>query len=94
MVEPEIHPLALCLLDDIVSVLLTEIARQSSRDVCETAHEALVLKFVYMCIRLTVCLPHYWYATNILDLTLGSVVKASAPTQVNSYNLTGKESSS
>lgn len=92
MAEPEIHPPASCLLDDIVSVLLTESARQSSRDICETAHEASVLKFVYMRTHLTVCLSHYWYV--ILDLTLGSVVKASAPTEVNSYNFTKNKSSS
>lgn len=90
MVEPEIHPPALCLLDDIASILLAESAQWSSRDVCETAREASVLKSVHMCIHLTVCLSHYWYATNILDLTLGSVVKASSPTEVNSYNLTKK----
>lgn len=73
------------------SILLTERAQQSSRDVCETAHEALVLKFLYMCIRLTVCLSHYWYV--ISDLTLGSVMEASAPTEVNSYNLTKNKSS-
>lgn len=59
MVEPEIHPLALCLLDDIVSILLTENAQRRSRDNCKTAHEASVLKFVSMCICLTVCLSHY-----------------------------------
>lgn len=56
MVEPEIYPPALCLLDDIVSILLTESSRQSSRDVCETAHEASVLKFVYVYICLTITL--------------------------------------
>lgn len=54
MVEPGVRPPPLCLLDDIASILLTESAQWSSRDVCETAHEASVLKFVYVCIHLTV----------------------------------------
>lgn len=47
--KPEIHPLAFCLLDDISSILLTESSKQCSGGVCETAHEASVLRFVDMC---------------------------------------------
>lgn len=54
MVEPEIHPPALCLLDDTVSILLTESAWWSARDICETVHKASVLTFVYVCIHLIV----------------------------------------
>lgn len=42
MAETEIHPQC-CLLDDIASVLLTQCARESSRDVCETDHETSIL---------------------------------------------------